>query len=123
MSDAKRHYLEDDQPMTSELAKKHTKFDEFMRKLEADPAHREGLERARQDVAAYLTELKRRHSFIEERVRERLVDVFREDLEIKAPGPLATSTAKALVGVIARMMDDPSLTSQIPMSTETKVEM
>ncbi|MNI54724.1 hypothetical protein D3C73_1096340 [compost metagenome] len=123
MSDAKRHYLEDDQPMTSELAKKHTKFDELMRELENDPAHREGLERARADVQAFFTELKRRHNFIEDRLRERLVDEFRENLEIKAPGPLAASTARALVGVVARMLQDPALYGEIPMSTETKVEM
>lgn len=123
MSDAKRHYLEDDQSMTSELAKKHTKFDEFVRELEANPEHREGLEQARKDVAAFFTELKRRHSFVEERLRERLVDIFRDDLEIKAPGPLAASTAKALVGVVARMLEDKTLTSEVPMSTETKVEM
>lgn len=109
--------------MTSELAKKHTKFDELVRELESDPAHAGGLAQARIDVAAFFAELKRRHSFIEDRLRERLVDEFRENLEIKAPGPLAADTAKALVGVVARMLNDPSLYGEIPFSTETKVEM
>lgn len=109
--------------MTSELAKKHTKFDELMRELENDPAHREGLERARADVRAYFAEMNRRHAFVEDRIRERLVEEFREDLEIKAPGLLAASTAKALVGLVARMLTDPTLTAEIPMSTDPKVEM
>lgn len=109
--------------MTSELAKKHTKFDELMRELEADPASRDDLARARADVQAFFTELKRRHAFIEDRLRERLIDEFRENLEIKAPGPLAAETAKALVGVVARMLRDQSLYGEIPMSTVTKIEL
>lgn len=109
--------------MKSELAKQHTKFDEFVAELRANPEHAAGLEQARKDVSAFFEELKRRQDFVEARLRERLVDEFRDNLEIKAPGPLATSTAKALVGVVTRMLQDPALYGEIPMSTETKVEL
>lgn len=109
--------------MTSELAKKHTKFDELMRELENDPAHREGLERARRDVQAFFAELKVRHERIYTTLREVLIEEFRDNLEIKAPGPLADQTAKALVAVVSKMLVDKTLNCEIPMSTETKVEM
>lgn len=109
--------------MTSELAKQHTKFDALMRELEEDLATLQPGISLTGDAKAYFAEMDRRHAFIEARLRERLVDVFRDDLEIKAPGPLAASTAKALVGVVSRMMNDKTLTSEIPFSTATKVEM
>lgn len=109
--------------MTSRLAQQHTKFEELVREIENDPALKEDLDRARADVKAWFEETGRRHTFIEERLRERLVDEFRDNLEIRAPGPLATSTAKALVGVVARMLKDPSLFGEVPMSTVTKTEM
>ena len=123
MSDAKRHYLEDDQPMTSELAKKHTKFDELMAELMADPARREDMERARIDVRNWIEATKERYDHVYSVVRNVLIEEFRENLEIKAPGPLADATAKALTGYITRMLDDKKLTAEIPMSTVTKVEM
>lgn len=109
--------------MTSRLAQQHTKFDELVRELESDPALREDLTRAQADVKAWFEETTRRHDFIEARLRERLVDEFRENLEIRAPGPLAAETAKALVGVVARMLKDPSLYGEVPMSTVPKTEM
>lgn len=109
--------------MTSELAKKHTKFDELVRELEADPAHREGLEQARRDVQAFFAELKSRHDRVHAMLRDVLIEEFRENLEIKAPGPLADATAKALVGVVDRMLTDKTLTSEIPWSTATKIEL
>lgn len=109
--------------MTSELAKQHTKFDEFVRKLEADPMHREGLERAREDMRSYLGQMKLRYDTVYAALRDVLIEEFRENLEIKAPGPLADSTAKALMFCVSRMLNDGALTTPIPMSTETKVEM
>lgn len=109
--------------MASELAKKHTEFDKLVRELEADPEHHEGLEQARRDVQAFFAELKERHARIHVTLRDALIKEFRENLEIKAPGPLADSTAKALIGAVVRMLDDKTLTREIPMSTATKVEM
>lgn len=123
MSDAKRHYLEDDQQMTSKLAQQSTKFDKLMCELENNPALKEDLDRARADVKAWFDETTRRQELIEARLRERLVDEFRDNLEIRAPGPLATATAKALVDVVARMLKDPSLYGEVPMSTVAKIEL
>lgn len=109
--------------MTSRLAQQNTKFDELVRELENNPALKEDLDRARADVRAWFEETTRRQDFIEARLRERLVDEFRENLEIRAPGPLAASTAKALVGVVARMLKDPTLYGEVPMSTVTKIEL
>lgn len=109
--------------MTSELAKKHTKFDEFMAELMADPARRDDMERARIDVKNWIEATKERYDHVYSVLRGVLIEEFRENLEIKAPGPLADATAKALAGYVTRMLDDKSLTAEIPMSTATKVEM
>ena len=109
--------------MTSKLAEQHKKFDELLRELSSNPEYKDDFERAQADVKFYMDELKRRYAFIEDRLRERLVDEFRENLEIRAPGPLAADTAKALVGVVARMLKDPSLYGEIPTSTATKIDL
>ena len=109
--------------MKSEPTKQHMKFDEFIAELMVDPEHRNGMERARAEIQACFAELARRQDFVEARLRERLIAEFRENLEIKAPGPLAASTAKALVSVVIRMLQDPALYGEIPMFTETKIEL
>lgn len=109
--------------MTSELAKKHTKFEELMRELESDPARREDMERARIDVRNWIEATLARQTEVYITLREILIQEFVENLEIRAPGPLADSVAKRLTGVVTRMLDDKRLTAEIPMSTITKVEM
>ena len=123
MSDAERHYSEDDQPMTSELAKKHTKFDELMRELESDPAHAAGLAQARIDVAAYFTEMGRRRDVVRAALRSALLEEFVEDYNIRDPGTLANTATDAILHTVLCMLNDDSLTRDVPMSTETKVEM
>ena len=109
----------------TDLAAVHAEYDkEFMRQLEQElAAMQPGAFTLTAGAQAYFAESERRSKFVEDRLRERLIDLFRDDLEIRAPGPLATSTAKALVGVVTRMLGDKSLTSEIPMDTSTKIEM
>lgn len=107
----------------SELAKQHTKFDELIRELEADPVHSVGLERARLEMQTFFKQSGIRNDKIYAVLRDCLIGEFRDNLEIKAPGPLADATAKALIGAVVSMLHDESITREIPWSTETKVEM
>lgn len=108
----------------TDLAAEHVEFDKLMRELEEDlAAMQPGAFTLTAGAQAYFAESDRRCKFVEDRLRERLVDVFRDNLEIRAPGPLAAETAKALVGVVTRMLNDKTLTSEIPMNTETKIEL
>ncbi len=106
------------------LAAEHQDFDKLMRELEEDlAAMPQGFATLTAGAKAYFEESDRRCKFVEDRLRERLIDIFRDDLEIRAPGPLAASTAKALVSVVARMLNDKTLTSEIPWDTTTKIEL
>lgn len=109
--------------MTSELAKQHTKFDELVRELEADPAHAAGLAQARIDVKAYFDEMGRRRDVVRTALRSALLEEFVEDYNIRDPGTMANTATDAILHVVLRMLNDETLTRHVPISTETKVEM
>ena len=109
--------------MRSELAKQHTEFDELLHELEADPVLSIGLKRAQLEMQTFFNQLGIRNDKIYAILRDCLIDEFRDNLEIKAPGPLADATAKALIGAVVSMLHDESMTREIPWSTKPKVEM
>lgn len=105
------------------MRNEHNDFANLMKQLESDPATKDYFERARQDIQAYFAEMKSRQQFVRDQIHHALVEEFVEDWNIRDPGTLANNTADAILPTIMRLLSNPKLTSEIPMSTETKVEL
>lgn len=104
------------------LSSQHTKFDELLRELESNPAHKDELERARVDVAAFFEHIGVCNQIIRDAIHSVILNELVDDLKVHAPGDLAARLTKLLIGPIRELVADKRLAPK-PLSTATKIEL